>query len=254
MATSQQKPIQLLIVSANQLVCAGIRIILGTHHNFAVLREVSTASKALDLAAQEQPDVILLDVEMPGLAIEEFLRGLSRSAGHGLVVVLSDLEDAEVTRTALRAGAAGVILKMQPPILLIALLESLCREKMASREPIAQSAPAPADATRSTVSQCDDPHIHDLTAREREVIALVGQGLKNKGIAERLSISETTVRHHLSSIFSKLEVPDRQRLLIRAHQLQLVDLNARSRLTSVTRANGCDAEASPTIPCFAKTK
>jgi DNA-binding NarL/FixJ family response regulator len=198
--------------------------------------------------------VILLDVEMPGLAIEEFLRALSRSAVHGLVVVLSDLKDAEVTATALRAGAAGVILKMQPPVLLIALLESLCFEKVTSRGPIARSAPPPADPTGSPVSQCDDPHIDELTAREREVIALVGLGLKNKGIADRLCISETTVRHHLSSIFSKLEVPDRQRLLIRAHQLQLVDLNAPSRLTSATWANGCDTEGSLTIPGLAKRR
>jgi DNA-binding NarL/FixJ family response regulator len=140
----------------------------------------------------------------------------------------TDLADYEFARRALALGAHGIALKIQPPAVLIAAIHSLCPPHSEVISELVASDTTKIKVTnilKSNISNMESVRkIGRLTNREREIIRLVGLGLKNKDIATRLSITDITVRHHLTSIFRKLEVPDRQNLLILAHRFGLVEL------------------------------
>jgi DNA-binding NarL/FixJ family response regulator len=141
--------------------------------------------------------------------------------------VLTDLVDHDLAQKALALGATGIVLKMQPPAVLIAAILDLCQfyahdslsKVMTLEQTHTQQAFKAGSIDHEVTKQ-----IGTLTVRERQIIRLVSLGLKNKDIARQLSISDITVRHHLSSIFCKLEVSDRQKLLILAHRNGLADL------------------------------
>jgi DNA-binding NarL/FixJ family response regulator len=147
--------------------------------------------------------------------------------------VLSDFSDHELARKALAMGASGIVLKMQPPSVLIAAIGELCPKHGDDSAPTSgtirdhRHPNGRLSITRSNEAK-DRTKISTLTTREREIIWLIGLGLKNKDIAHRLSISDITVRHHLTSIFCKLEIEDRQKLLILAHRYGLADLSGSS--------------------------
>jgi DNA-binding NarL/FixJ family response regulator len=184
----------------------------------------------VEVAGVERPDVVLIDVDVLGGEIEKLINSLHRAAADCFVLVLSDLKDAELTRKALCSGAAGVVLKVQPPAVLIALIESLYQKKSEAQQPWPRPIPLRIHAPKEDNQESEK--FTSLTTREREIARLIGNGLKNRDVADRLSISEITVRHHLTSIFSKLNVPDRQKLLIWAHQNGHIDMRLTSEVKS----------------------
>jgi DNA-binding NarL/FixJ family response regulator len=144
---------------------------------------------------------------------------------------LSGFDDKERTKEAFLQGVDGIVLKVQPPAVLVAVIDSLCQairssvnDKGGEVSSTFLTSPRPIPFTNTEAAALRLPD--GLTEREREVIVLIGQGLSNKDIADRLCISGITVRHHLTSIFDKLGVTTRQKLLIRAHQFGLVELTA----------------------------
>ena len=145
------------------------------------------------------------------------------------IILLCGFEDKERTREAFLSGVDGIVLKVQPSAVLIAAIESL---GLAQAEPVSFPPTVPASTVTGAPgsSHVSEPYQvkwpSALTERERAVIVLIGQGLSNKDIADRLCISGITVRHHLTSIFDKLGVTSRQKLLIRAHQYGLVEITA----------------------------
>jgi DNA-binding NarL/FixJ family response regulator len=214
-----------LIMSSNQITCAGLRAVLESHPTISIVREISAPSMALEAAAHEKPDIILIDLELYSIHVLRLLKELEKASRRSLILILSDLADGELTQKALRHGAAGVVFKVQPPAVLIATIESLCREgarESESERPRLEKGPIP-NILPLPESAGAAEKINSLTSREREIIRLIGIGLRNKEIARRLSISDITVRHHLTNIFSKLEVSDRQKLLVLAHQYNLID-------------------------------
>ena len=233
--TNARRPISVLIVTDNHIIRSGLRQILDSETSIQVFGEVSVEQAiALEIIPGRHPDVILVDLDYRGndaLCFIENLRSLLKKDSG--ILVLSDLADYEVARKALALGAAGVVLKMQPPAVLIAAIKDVCannfhesfqnnvviRKEITNGHRISKIDSGAADEMR---------RIQSLTAREREIIGLVGLGLKNKDIANRLSISDITVRHHLTSIFCKLGVSDRQKLLILAHRNGLANLNLSS--------------------------
>ncbi|MGH7231983.1 MAG: LuxR C-terminal-related transcriptional regulator [Nitrospiraceae bacterium] len=226
---AHEQPTKTLIVSNNQMICAGIRMILDTHPHIVVIGEVSLARKALEIADRECPQVVLIDLDLSGVDVVRLIRDLRKSAEQSLVLLLSSLGDGDLTRKALCSGAAGVVLKVQPPAVLIAAIESLCAVEPQSDHGKIRSAPfLLASHSHAKPPEQEMQRINALTRRERDIISLIGKGLKNRGIADHLCISETTVRHHLTNIFSKLEVSDRQQLLIWAHRYHLVELTQSS--------------------------
>jgi DNA-binding NarL/FixJ family response regulator len=220
----QASTIRVFIVSDNHLIRSGLRRILDSQPSFRVVAEVSIEKAGnLDIHA----DLVLVELDPRATDAFAFIRSLKETKRDLPILVLSDLADHELSHKALALGAAGIVLKMQPPAVLIAAIQELCPRTGHRSSPTnlategnARSYACDAEGARG---------IKSLTSREREIIRLVGRGMKNKEIANRLSISDITVRHHLTSIFCKLEIEDRQKLLILAHRYGLVDLSVSSQ-------------------------
>jgi DNA-binding NarL/FixJ family response regulator len=196
-----------MVVSSNYMTRAGLRMILAAHPDILLLGELIRGSDAVEIVSQEKPDVIVMDLDLPGGDVSALIRKFRAVAKDTHILILCGLSDEQLTREALSSGAAGVVLKIQPAAVIFAAIEGLyCK----SPEAISSFEPTKA--------------FSNVTSREREFIALMGVGLLKKVVAERLFISETTVRHHLTSIFNKLGVSSRQKLLIVAHQSGLAKL------------------------------
>ena len=178
--------------------------------------------EALDAAASTQPDVIILDIVLGDEDGLSFLPELRQAARNTRVLVLTGLRSSESQRQAMRAGAMGVVLKDHAAEVLIKAIE-----KVHSGEVWLDRLTTGRVLQEINEEKQVDPErekIDTLTERERQVVGLVGEGLKNKQIAARLFISETTVTHHLSSVFSKLEVSDRLELVVYAFRHGLAKL------------------------------
>ena len=195
-------------------------MLIDSHPELRVAGEAANQAEALTLAAREQPDIILLDLDMAGDNGLDLLPKFHNTDKAARVIILTGVRDPEAHYRAMRLGARGLVLKEKAAEIVIkAILKvhagelwfdrSLMGSVIAeiAREGGPQKRPGPEAAKIAT-----------LTEREREVIALIGEGLKNKQIASRLYISETTVRHHLTSIFDKLGTSDRLELVIYAYR------------------------------------
>lgn len=188
-----------------------------------VAGEASNRIEALAIAKREQPDVILLDLDMHNDNGLSFLPQLLAAAGRSRVLILTGVRDPAAYSKAIRLGASGLLLKEKTTEVLIKAIEKVnAGEVWFDRSMIGSVLSEMSRETqRGGPAAKMDPEaakIATLTEREREVSALIGEGLKNKQIASRLFISETTVRHHLTSVFDKLGVSDRLELIIYAYQ------------------------------------
>lgn len=207
-------PLRLLIVDDHPVVRAGLLGMLGGQADFVVVGEAADGASALSLAAELQPDVILLDLRMPvldGVAVIEQLRERNISV-HVLVLTTYDSEH-DIVR-AVATGATGYILKDTPrEHLFDAIRATACGKSIL----------APA-ATACLLARVRAPVEEPLTARELMVLRLVAQGASNREIGRALHISEGTVKTHLASIFGKLGVDDRTAAVTVALQRSLIEI------------------------------
>jgi two-component system, NarL family, nitrate/nitrite response regulator NarL len=213
---SQQ--IRVLLVEDHSVIRKGLRLLLESRPGLVVVGEAADRASALEIIARERPDIVLLDLDLGGERGLDLLPTLVNTPTSTRVLILTGVREVEEHRQAIRQGAMGLVLKEQAPEVLLKAIEKvhagevwLDRAMLASvlNEMVLGKARA-ANATTSGIAT--------LTDRERDVIALVGEGLKNKQIGQRLSITETTVRHHLTSIFVKLGVESRLEMVIFAHR------------------------------------
>ena len=214
MGTKQQEPIRILIVDDHAIVRAGLRMLIDQNPAMTVVGVAGNRVEALELAASQQPNLILLDIllgEEDGLA---FLPELREAVANVRVLVLTGLRSTESQRRAIVAGAMGVVLKEHAAEVLIKAIHKVHEGEVWLDRTMMGSVLE--EMTQTPETDPEQAKIASLTDREREVIGLIAQGLKNKQIGQRLFISETTVTHHLTSIFSKLEVSDRLELVIYA--------------------------------------
>ncbi len=191
-----------------------------------VIGVAGTGSEALALAASEQPDIIILDIllgDEDGLA---FLPELRLVATNARVLVLTGLRSSESQRRAMLAGAMGVVLKEHAAEVLIKAIKKVHQGEVWLDRLMMGSLLD--EMTQTPEVDPEAAKIASLTDREREVIALIAEGLKNKQIGQRLFITETTVTHHLSSIFSKLDLSDRLELVIYAFSRKLAKMPQKS--------------------------
>ena len=227
MKKETSQPIRALIVGDNHITRSGLRQILESHSNVLVLGEIKIGNvNELEVFRGQHPDIVLIDLEPQGADALAWIRKVKQRLIDTVVLVIGDLGDDRRARKALDLGAAGVVLKMQPPSVLIATIESLCgrpAEHVELRKVVHDVRSTHRLHSREN-PQSYNAKIESLTERERGIITLIAGGLKNKDIAEHLHISAITVRHHLTSIFMKLGVSDRQKLLILAHQHGLARL------------------------------
>jgi DNA-binding NarL/FixJ family response regulator len=217
MPNPEAEDVRLLLVEDHALVRAGLRLLLEGQAPYVIAGEAAERSQALALAAREQPDIILLDLHLGGDNSTEWLEELCSVAPHSRVILLTAEADVAQHSRAIALGACGVVLKEQAAGVLLEAIESVRRDQV-WMEP---SMMARVLAELRGAEPPPDPEaakIAALSPREREIVALVGQGLKNREIAERLFLSETTVRHHLTSAFHKLHVADRLELVIYAYR------------------------------------
>jgi DNA-binding NarL/FixJ family response regulator len=216
-------PIRVLIADGQALVSAGFRVLIEAQEGLEVVGEASSDDEALALAASTLPDVVLMDLSLPGGGGAEATRRIRADPvlGNAKVLILSlGAADADVL-AALRAGASGVLLKSTDPDDLIRALRSvadghaLLSPKL-TRKLIAQLARLPQSGLPSPAL------LEELTDREREVVALVAHGLTNHEIAERLVVSPATAKTHVSRSMVKLRARDRAQLVVLAYQAGLV--------------------------------
>jgi DNA-binding NarL/FixJ family response regulator len=216
--------IRILLVDDEALVRSGFRLILEAEPGLEVVGEAANGAEAVEAATRLDPDVVLMDVQMPvksGLAAAREIAALGRT-GSSRVIVLTTFDLDEYVYEALRAGASGFLLKRAPAadlvagVRVVAAGEALLAPSV-TRRLIDHFASRPAPCSR------DLALLETLTARERDVFELIAQGLSNAEIADRLILTEGTVKTHVKHVFEKLEVRDRTQAVIFAYDVGVVE-------------------------------
>ena len=219
MPTPSPQPIRILIVDDHAVVRTALHLLIESWPGLQVVGEAANRSEALAIAAHKQFDIILLDLDFGGNSGLDFLPELLAIVPQARVLILTGVHDPELHRQAVRLGARGLVLKEKSAEVLIKAIEKVhAGEVWLERAMIATVLDDLSPRNGAKQIDPEKTKIATLTAREREVIALIGEGLRNKEVAQRLFISETTVRHHLTSIFDKLAVSDRLELVIHAYR------------------------------------
>jgi DNA-binding NarL/FixJ family response regulator len=215
--------IHILIVDDHPVVRDGLVAILSTQPDFAIAGEAASGEEALGIFQKRQPDVVLLDLEMPGMDGVEVIQRLREARPQVKIVVFTAFDTDERILSALQAGAKGYLLKGAPRAELFEAIRivhqggSLLQPVVASRllDQIAAPEGGPGSGAEA---------VEELTPREREVLALLVKGKQNKEIAAELTIAERTVKFHISSIFGKLGAGNRTEAVTTAIQQGLVEL------------------------------
>jgi DNA-binding NarL/FixJ family response regulator len=192
--------VQVLVVDDHAMVRKGLVQLLSAAEGIDVVGEAANGREAVEAAAGLGPDVVLMDLQMPEMDGVSATRAILAADGHAQVLILTSFSDAERIVGALDAGAVGYMLKDAEPDDLIAAVRSVAR---------GDSPLHPRVARQLLTARARPPKSATLTAREREVLELVRDGLANKQIARRLGISERTVKAHLTSVFGAIGVGDR---------------------------------------------
>jgi NarL family two-component system response regulator LiaR len=202
-------PIRVLIADDHAVVREGLRTFLDLQDGIEVVGEAADGDEAIREAERLQPDVILVDLVMPRLDGVQAMRALRERVPRARAVVLTSFLDDEHLLPAMRAGAAGYLLKnVQPQELARAVRAAFAGETLID--------PTVAARLVESLGEGPDDRLAQLTPREREVLVLVGRGFPNKRIAGELDIAEKTVKVHVSNVLRKLDVADRTQAAVLA--------------------------------------
>jgi two-component system nitrate/nitrite response regulator NarL len=218
MSNASTNPIRVLLIDDHVVMRRGLRMLIENQPGLSVVGEATDRDAAILSAAREQPDIILLDLDLgdqSGLDILPELRAVAKAAR---VIVLTGIRDPAEHRQAVRLGATGMVLKEQAVDTLVKAIERVHAGETWLDPALVAHVLADRSRARGQDANPEAAGIAALTEREREVIVLIGEGLKNRQIGKRLSISETTVVHHLTSIFAKLGVANRLELVTYAYR------------------------------------
>src|SRR5919108_5087659 len=206
--------LRVLIADDHPLFRQGLRTAIGANDAFEVVAEAETGTEAVELTLELQPDVVVMDLQMPERNGIEATRAIVAQSPHVGVLVLTMFEDDDSVFAAMRAGARGYLLKGSDHDEIVRAIRAV-----SSGEAIF----GPAIATRLMAYFAGRPDgpaqaFPELTAREREVLELVAQGRSNAQIAVELVLSQKTVRNHVSNVFTKLQVLDRAQAIVKARE------------------------------------
>jgi len=239
-------PVRVLVVDDQGVIRAGLRMIVDHEPDFTVIGEADDGHQAVAAAAEGAPDVVLMDIRMPGLdGIEATRQILAAAADAGTrapaVLVLTTFDDEEYVLGAIRAGASGFLLKDAGPDVLVDAVRTVhrgdslvdaavtrhlishCLELERSLSVVGDAAPAPAPGPPAAAAA--DPwvgRLATLSEREREILVGLARGRSNRELAQELWVSETTVKTHVSSVLSKLELSSRVQAVVLAYETGVV--------------------------------
>jgi DNA-binding NarL/FixJ family response regulator len=210
--------LRVVLADDQDLVRAGFRVILGAEDGIEVVGEAGDGLAAVDLAQRLEPDVVLMDVQMPGVDGLEATRRIRGSDSQVKVVILTTFDREDYLFEALRAGASGFLLKNASPEDLVESVRVVARgDALLSPE-----------VTRRVIARFSSPPQHnatrppELTEREFEVLVLLARGTSNAEIAKELHLGETTVKTHVSRILAKLDLRDRTHAVVYAYEHGIV--------------------------------
>jgi DNA-binding NarL/FixJ family response regulator len=219
--------IRVLVADDHELVRAGFSLLVGNEPGLAVVGQAADGTEAVSLALSERPDVVLMDIRMPGLdGIEATRRIAAAGASQSRILILTTFDLDEYVFGAIRAGASGFLVKDTPPALLLDAIRVIAAGE-ALLTPSATRRLIQEFTRHPQAPQRQERALEGITEREREVLLLIGQGLSNTEICERLHISMATAKTHIGRLLAKLAARDRAQLVIAAYQSGL--LNAAPR-------------------------
>jgi DNA-binding NarL/FixJ family response regulator len=213
--------VRVVLADDQQLIRTALRMVMADIEDIEVVGEASTGAEAVLLTEQLAPDVVVMDIRMPGMDGIEATRTITAGPSAARVVVLTTFDDDDYVYGALRAGASGFLVKDMAlddiigAVRVVAAGDALIAPSVTRRliHDFASSRPEPARARRELTG---------ITGREREVLTLVGSGLSNTEIAAELCISVATAKTYLTRLFTKLDARDRVQLVILAYEAGLV--------------------------------
>jgi len=213
-----ESPLRVLMADDHPLFRKGLRTLLDSIPGITVVGEATTGEAAVAMTLDLEPDVVLMDLQMPGGGGLAAIRQLMARKPDVRVLVVTLFEDDESVFTALKAGARGYVLKDADEADVLRAIEAVAQGEAIFSPTIAARLMDYFAATQTSPNAATLP---DLTEREREILALIARGRSNAQIAEALSISIKTVRNHASNIFNKLQVADRAQAALRAREAGL---------------------------------
>jgi two-component system, NarL family, response regulator DevR len=212
--------IRVLIADDHEVVRMGIRVLLQQHQNIRVVGEASTGEEAVQQATLHRPDVVVMDIRMPGMSGVDACRRIVQQLPDTRVVILTSYAEDELLFSAIRAGASGYVLKRIGSDDLVKTIETVGRGESALDPSMTE---AVFREVRQTEKSKDAAVFADLSAQEMRVLALIADGLTNREIAGRLFLGEGTVRNYVSNLLSKLDLANRAEAAAFAVQHRLKD-------------------------------
>jgi DNA-binding NarL/FixJ family response regulator len=219
----ENNAISIVILDSHALVRAGLRLLIERHPLMKVVGEAGELDKGLEIVSSLRPDIILFDLNISDEANASVISQIIKASDISRLILVTGTIDPIINQQAVEGGVVGVVFKSQSPEMLIKAIEKVnLGEVWLERSLIANVLSRLSRNNKPQKSELEGNGVNVLSAREKEIVRLIGQGYKNKKISTQLCISETTVRHHLTSIYSKLGVSDRLELLVFAHRYGLV--------------------------------
>jgi two-component system, NarL family, nitrate/nitrite response regulator NarL len=254
MVKSIPQRIRVFLVKDEAVTREGLRLLLNSQPGITVVGEVSNCREAIAAVMKDQPDIILIDIDLGDERGLTFIQDVRRAVTFAQVIILTGADNLEIQLSAISRGAKGLVRKSETSDVLVQAIKKVhagevwldgmlmarvlnemwfllgaSQSKVEIVNPDHITGPGPEavkvnGTTNGGLHGAESAKIALLTEREREIVGLIGRGLRNKEIADRLFISVVTVRHHLSSIFDKLEVSDRFGLAIYAFRYGLAEI------------------------------
>jgi DNA-binding NarL/FixJ family response regulator len=213
--------IRVVVIDDEPMVCAHLRTILGSAEDLEVVEEAHDGAAAVEAVLRDRPDVVLMDLRMPGVDGLTAIERINQLPDAPVVVALTTFDADQYVLRALRAGAAGFLVKSTPPEELIRLVRVAADGNMVL-SPAAARRLVAASADRQSSRQRARGLVESLTERELEVFACLGEGLSNAQIAERLYLSEATVKGYVSRMLDKLGCANRTQIGLLAHDAGII--------------------------------
>ncbi|MEU8515381.1 response regulator transcription factor [Kitasatospora sp. NPDC048722] len=225
-ARAERRVVRVVLADDQPLVRAALEMVIAETDDVEVVGEAGTGADAVRLAAELRPDVVVMDIRMPGTDGIEATRLVAAAGGPTRVVVLTTFDDDDHVYAALRAGASGFLVKdmalddILAAVRVVAAGEALIAPSVTRRLISAFAGQTPIAAARAPAPE--HPRLAAITGREREILTLVGRGLSNGEIAAELVLSIATVKTYMTRLLAKLDARDRVQLVILAYEAGLV--------------------------------